>query len=174
MRLSIFLRKLLSAGVLLALASWWACTPPPQETSAPEARQRAARSNANGPTRDLSRDEDAGGHTLRRHVGRSDEQLRGRLENERGIAAASTYTDRATAEAAVGNALQQEQDRVQRWLERTGGHPNLVLDYKGENPLGRTLHRGETTPLPCDQAKVVLRWLPPGEYYVLTSYPECR
>ena len=33
-------------------------------------------------TRDLSRDEAAGGHILRKHVGRSDEQLRERLERE--------------------------------------------------------------------------------------------
>ena len=33
----------------------------------------------NLPTRDLSRDEAAGGHILRKHVGRSDEQLRERL-----------------------------------------------------------------------------------------------
>jgi hypothetical protein len=174
MRSCTLLRKLLYAGGLLVLAGWWACTPPPQETSASETRQRVARGNANGPTRDLGRDEEAGGHTLRRHVGRSDEQLRERLQNERGIAAASTYTDRATAEAAVGTALEREQERVQRWLERTGGHPNLALDYQSENPVGRTLHRGETTPQPCNQAKVVLRWVPPGAYYVLTSYPECR
>lgn len=56
-----------------------------------------------GATRDLSLDEAFGGHTLRRHVGRTDEQLRERLKSESNISAASTYTDRATAERVVGN-----------------------------------------------------------------------
>src|SRR3954447_16923585 len=46
----------------------------------------------------LERDEQAGGHTLRRHVGRTDDQLRERVGRERDISAASTYTDQASAE----------------------------------------------------------------------------
>jgi hypothetical protein len=128
-----------------------------------------------GAAHDLSRDDEMGGHTLRKHVGRTDEQLRERLENERGISAASTYTDRAAAETAVGETLSQAHSRVERWLERPGGHaPNLVLDFHGDHPIGRTLHRGDSASQPCSDAKVVLRMSGQGEYYVLTSYPECR
>ncbi len=129
-----------------------------------------------GPTRDLSQDETAGGHTLKKHVGRTDEQLRQRLEREGNISAASTYTDRETAERVVGAVLQQGQPRIRRWLEKPGGHPNLVLDYDGDaaHPIGRTLRRGDEKTEPCAHAVVVLRWEEPGEYYVLTSYPECR
>jgi len=110
---------------------------------------------------------------LRKHVGRSDDELRERLAQEE-ISASSTYTDRAAAEFAVGNALQAGQYRIEQWLARSGGHPNLVLDYRGDQPIGRTLHRGNSTSQPCANAKVVLRWLSSSEYYVLTSYPECR
>lgn len=48
---------------------------------------------------DLERDERRGGHTLSRHVGRSDADLRERLSRERQISAASTYTDRVTGSA---------------------------------------------------------------------------
>ena len=65
-----------------------------------------AESRANtGPTRDLIRDEAAGGHILQKHVGQTDAQLRERLERERHITGASTYTDRAAAEHAVGAAI---------------------------------------------------------------------
>jgi len=110
---------------------------------------------------------------LRKHVGRSDDELRERLAQEE-ISASSTYTDRAAAEFAVGNALQDGQYRIEQWLARSGGHPNLVLDYRGDRPIGRTLHRGNSTSQACANAKVVLRWLSSSEYYVLTSYPECR
>lgn len=129
-----------------------------------------------GPSHDLSQDEAAGGHTLKKHVGRTDQQLRERLERERNISAASTYTDRETAERVVGTALQQAQQRIQRWLERSGGHPNLVLDYDGDpaHPIGRTLPRGEDHTEPCSHAVVVLKFDPPAGYHVLTTYPECR
>jgi len=123
--------------------------------------------------RDLSKDEGAGGHTLRKHVGRTDDELRDRLDRE-SISASSTYTDRAAAETAVGDALQKSQTRIEEWMARSGGHPNLVLDYHGDQPIGRTLHRGDSASQPCSDAKIVLRWISASEYYVLTSYPECR
>jgi hypothetical protein len=124
--------------------------------------------------RDLSQDEVAGGHILRRHVGQTDDELRERLERERGITGASTYTDRSTAEHAVGAAIADSQDRIQRWLNRSGGHPNLVLDYDSPVPIGRTINRGESEAHPCAHALIVLKYARPNEYYVLTSYPECR
>ena len=127
-----------------------------------------------GPVRDLSQDEAAGGHILRKHVGQTDDQLRERLEREPRITGASTYTDRPTAEQAVGAAIATSQDRIQRWLGRSGGHPNLVLDYDSASPIGRTINRGESQPRPCAHALVVLKYSGPGQYYVLTSYPECR
>jgi len=127
-----------------------------------------------GPVRDLSQDEAAGGHILRKHVGQTDEQLRERLERERGITGASTYTDRPAAEHAVGAAIAESQDRIQRWLNRSGGHPNLVLDYNSETPIGRTINRGENQSRSCAHALVVLKYAGPNDYYVLTSYPECR
>jgi hypothetical protein len=125
-------------------------------------------------SRDLSQDEAAGGHVLRQHVGRTDEELRQRLEQEPNISGASTYTDRPTAERAIGTAIARSQDRIQRWLSRSGGHPNLVLDYDSDQPIGRTMNRGDRQSRPCAHALVVLRYDPPDHYHVLTSYPECR
>jgi len=126
------------------------------------------------PVRDLSRDEAASGHILRKHVGQTDDRLRERLEQEPRITGASTYTDRAAAEHAVGAAIASSQERIERWLGRSGGHPNLVLDYDSPAPIGRTINRGETQSRPCAHALVVLKYVGPNDYYVLTSYPECR
>jgi hypothetical protein len=128
----------------------------------------------NGAVRDLSQDEVAGGHILRQHVGQTDDELRERLQRERGITGASTYTDRSTAEHAVGAAIAESQNRIRRWLNRSKGHPNLVLDYDSPVPIGRTINRGESEARPCAHALVVLKYAGPNEYYVLTSYPECR
>jgi Bacterial CdiA-CT RNAse A domain len=161
----------------LAMCGLISCQPPASTNGASSA-PRAEFRETNAPVRDLSHDEAAGGHILRKHVGQSDEQLRERLEQERHITGASTYTDRATAEHAVGAAIAQSQSRIQRWLYSSGGHPNLVLDYDSETPIGRTMNRGENQSRPCAHVLVVLKYdlkySGPNSYYVLTSYPECR
>ena len=125
--------------------------------------------------RDLSIDEAMGGHTLARHVGRTDAQLAERLRIEKQISAASTYTDRAAAERSVGAALADGGTKLANWQRRVGRRPNLVLYYAepSRRPIGRSLIRGRTTSLACTHAIVVLRWDDrQNKFYVLTSYPE--
>jgi hypothetical protein len=133
------------AAVLAIVFAGVACNQPTQTAAKSDvARPAPAASRNSGPARDLSQDESAGGHTLRKHVGRTDDQLRERLRHERNISAASTWTDRDTAERAVGTALEQDRDRIDRWLSREGGHPNLLINYDGDasHPIGRSLpHR---------------------------------
>jgi len=167
--------RIIFAMATCALVS---CQPPTSTQDASSASSspggRIEMRMSNLPTRDLSQDEAAGGHILRKHVGQTDDQLRERLEREPRITGASTYADRPAAEHAVGAAIAQSQDRIERWLNRSGGHPNLVLDYDSEAPIGRTINRGENQSRPCAHALVVLKYSGPNQYYVLTSYPECR
>lgn len=127
-----------------------------------------------GARRDLRRDEERGGHTIARHVGRTDAQLRERLARE-SISAASTYTDLETAERVVGLTLQRHAGRLERWEERQGPRPNLALPYYAPNqpPIGRVLRRDARAPVEAHAAVVVVRWRADGSY-VLTSYPEER
>jgi len=170
----------LRAVLALALCALISCQPPTVTngaSAAPSGASLADRTGshpANGPIRDLSQDEAHGGHILSKHVGQSDGQLRERLRRERRITGASTYTDRENAERAVGAAIAASQDRIERWLNRPGGHPNLVLDYDSPTPIGRTINRGDDQSHPCAHALVVLKYAGPNNYYVLTSYPECR
>lgn len=166
------------AALLLLLAATFACqaSQPGGATANSGSRVASDAPRTSGVSRDLSQDEAAGGHTLRKHVGRTDDQLRERLRHEHNISAASAWNDRETAERAVGIALQQNRDKIDRWLNRSGGHPNLVIDYDGDSshPIGRPLHRDAGEPQPCAHATIVLKWTGPNDYYVLTSYPECR
>ena len=125
--------------------------------------------------RDLSIDESMGGHTLSRHVGKTDAQLAERLRVETQISAASTYTDRAAAERSVGAALAGAGTKLSNWQRRVGRRPNLVLYFEdpSRKPIGRSLIRGLPTAVTCTRAIVVLRWDErQNKYYVLTSYPE--
>ena len=124
--------------------------------------------------RDLSLDESMGGHTLARHVGKTDKELAERLRREPQISAASTYTDQATASRAVAAALDSSSGKLSSWSKRQGRRPNLVLHYVSrDGSLGRSLARRARTAVPCVRAIVVLRWDERrNRFYVLTSYPE--
>jgi hypothetical protein len=160
--------------VAAALGSLLACQPAPTANSTAAPGSVAGTHITELPLRDLRQDEDAGGHIIRKHVGQSESQLRQRLDRERNITGASTYTDLPTAERAVGAAIAQSQREIQNWLDRPGRHPNLVLDYDSPDPIGRTMNRGENQSRVCQHALVVLKYNGPNHYYVLTSYPECR
>jgi len=124
---------------------------------------------------DLSVDESMGGHTLARHVGKTDAELADRLRRERQISAASTYSDRATAERIVWSALDADTGQVSSWQRRSGRRPNLALHYANRaGAIGRSLFRGAQTSVPCNRAVVVLKWDERRDRsFVLTSYPDC-
>lgn len=162
----IFAIALLGCGQKPGAESW-------TERPRSEAKSEQAGAPGNGERHDLSRDEERGGHTLRKHVGRSDDQLRERLQQERNISAASTWTDRAAAEETVGAALREERGKIEKWTERGERRPNLALHFDAGREIGRSLVRGATQAVPCTQAVVVLRADGDG-FYVLTTYPEAR
>jgi hypothetical protein len=121
----------------------------------------------------LSHDEDRGGHTLGKHVGRTDGELRQRLERERDISASSTWTDRTIAEQTVGQALRAERRKIENWTGRGERRSNLALHFDAGRQIGRSLLRGAAEPVPCASAVIVLRADGDG-FYVLTAYPEAR
>jgi hypothetical protein len=120
---------------------------------------------------DLQRDEQLGGHTLRKHVGRSDDQLRERLEQEPHISAASTWTNQSLAEQTVAAALLDQAARISQWEARGERRSNLALHYHAGSEIGRSLQRGDLQAVPCTAAVIVLKANGDG-FYVLTSYPE--
>lgn len=146
--------------------------PQPIRAAEPTPVDRGATSAAG---RDLAEDERQGGHTLTRHVGRTDEDLAERLRREPQISSASTYADRATAEAVVADALRSSTRAFTAWQRRSGPRPNFALHYDAHRVIGRSLSRGRRTSVPCERAVVVLRWNDARrQSYVLTSYPEER
>lgn len=147
----------------------------PRENQPENQPREQPRENPAGGRRDLSQDEQHRGHTLQKHVGRTDQQLLERLAEERDINSASTYTDRDAAEITVGAALEKNRSKIEAWIHQGPNRSNLAFDYSGDGhtQIGRSIHRNATQSVPCYGAKVVLKAA--GEsFYVLTSYPEAR
>lgn len=162
----------LLAGLIAVSGCGSSLTP---ENSRPEDKPKARIDFQSSSTAyDLGRDEQRGGHTLARHVARTDDELGERLAQERNISAASTWTDRTTAEAVVGEALGAQHGRVESWMRRGYPRSNLALHYNAGRVIGRSLRRGEVQAVECSGALIVLRANGPESFYVLTTYPEAR
>ena len=147
---------------------------PATAQAAEPARSKAPPQPPAAQGRDLSIDEAMGGHTLARHVGKTDAELAERLRREPQISAASTYTDQPTAARTVAGALDASSGEVSAWSKRKGRRPNLVLRYASrDGTVGRSLARRARVAVPCVRATVVLRWDERrNRFFVLTSYPE--
>jgi hypothetical protein len=168
---SLWLIGLLTIG-LTALSGCKLASGP--EPAGQEQPARSAGASRAGERYELGRDEERGGHTLRKHVARSDAELEERLRRERNISAASTWTDRETAEQTVGEALRAEHWRIESWMRRGYPRANLAVHYDAGRVIGRSLRRGERRTVDCTSTVIVLRADGPESFFVLTTYPEER
>jgi hypothetical protein len=172
-------KKLLTtlAGLALLLALLWAQQqgwlgqPPasapssgtvPTSPRAPEAPRasRAGYAPASPAPKDalpggsLEAHEGRGGHTIERHVGRTPEQLRMRLEAE-DKREVSTFPDLATAERLIARALFERRRDVNAWLE-AGARGDTSVTWRGADVAGRVLRDGAGSPVPGRTVHVVL------------------
>ena len=109
------------------------------------------------------------GHTLARHVGKSEAFLRHRLATEPGIQAASTFYDREVAEEAVSDLLSRNRRTVNGWLVRQ--QRQLILTGRSNRSLGVLILRGSSVAREESGIKVILRRTPTlgVGYYVHTA-----
>ena len=103
----------------------------------------------------LAAHEAAGGHTLAKHVGKSEAFLCHRLATEPDIRGASTFHDRQTAERSIADALRSNQRIVDRWL--AGRKNKLVLRSRLPMPIGVLMTSVHSGANPAHGIKIILR-----------------
>lgn len=116
--------------------------------------------------------EAAGGHTLEKHVGKTEVQLAQRLEKEKRISAASSFTYRSVAEAAIAEAMNRNQSAIDSWMKKRDNR--YTIDYDANKIIGITMNRGASKATQTSRLRIVLQRsakLPPG-YFILTAYPQ--
>lgn len=115
----------------------------------------------------------AGGHTILKHVGRTEAQLRARLLQEPRIPAASTFRTIAEAERAVGGALRANSARIVAWAHAAAPNARLRLVWPAGRVVGHGVVRLTGQYGPMRNVLVVLKKETYNGklYYVLTSFP---
>jgi hypothetical protein len=119
----------------------------------------------------LQAHEDAGGHLIERHVGKSEQWLVDRVTGQN-ISAASTFRDMPAAEHFVSATIADHQDRVDAWVDGSGGN-RLVIDTRFDASTGISVSRGDTSAVDVFSVRLVLErsnQLDIG-YRIVTGYP---
>jgi len=116
--------------------------------------------------------EAAGGHTLEKHVGKTEAELAQRLASEKRISAASSFTYRSVAEAAIAEAMSKNQSAIDSWMKSRSNR--YTIDYNANKIIGITMRRRASKATQTSRLRIVLQRstkLPPG-YFILTAYPQ--
>ncbi|MBW5458712.1 MAG: RNase A-like domain-containing protein [Clostridium sp.] len=119
--------------------------------------------------------ESKGGHLLEKHVGKSEQELLERLNNQSKISGSSSFYDKYVAENVCYKILSDDVNKIKikEWLSDSKKGNKLVLKYNGSDSklVGIGVKRGENMAKDMYNGKIILKKDGKGGYYILTGYP---
>ena len=109
------------------------------------------------------------GHTIEKHVGKTQADLEARMKAEPHLKHASTFATQEEAENAINAVLAARSGDISAWLATgpVGKSPAFKASFSG----GEVLARGATATTPGTSAVVVLKGTGGGGWHILTAYP---
>ncbi|MEW6483619.1 MAG: RNase A-like domain-containing protein [Pseudomonadota bacterium] len=117
-----------------------------------------------------------GGHTISRHVAKTQEELAKRLERTEHLIRkpdmVSSFSNINLAEKSIANALKVNKEWIKIWASRQTRH-NLIITYDTGKVIGYSLFRGSDKLIYTTKVKVVLKYETYNDkpYYILTAFP---
>lgn len=120
----------------------------------------------------------AGAHTISRHVGLTEAQLRQRLADDpKHPPAASTFPSEEAAQFLVQDGINADQKNIGKWLttQPFPTSPKALTYTPGRNvPTGLTMRRGSSNPQAAYSMRIILKPMPTLKppFIVLTAYPD--
>ncbi|WP_248565397.1 RNase A-like domain-containing protein [Paenibacillus sp. L3-i20] len=91
----------------------------------------------------LDKMEEAGGHTLERHVSKTNEDLIKRA-NKEDVEATTSFTDKSTAIRSVQENLRKNADGIVKWVNESE-KARVVFDVKHDNAIGKGVLQDKKT-----------------------------
>ena len=112
-----------------------------------------------------------GGHTIAKHVGRTEQQLRARLAAEPQRKMVSTFTDLKVAEASISKVMRLNATKIKAWAQTAPlARLELVEDVGKVVGFGVVRASGQVVNLSKVQLVLKLQSYNGMPYYVLTAY----
>ena len=115
------------------------------------------------------------GHTIARHVGKSDRDLQDRIDRD-GKSVASGFYDMETAAVAIVRTINHKPNkaRVRSWLDDDASRRRLALRRLFDKPIGRIVYRNGDRRHGKTAVAVLTKWREKGRvsYRLLTAYVE--
>ncbi|RWR02706.1 hypothetical protein ED28_06900 [[Pantoea] beijingensis] len=106
-----------------------------------------------------------------RHVGKTEAELVDRV-SAGNTKIASTFTDRATAQAVTSKAIDSNRSKIRDYL--SGSQKGyLELDYKSPDAIGISVIRGSASAVPATNVRIIIArdFSMPEGYKIITGYP---
>jgi hypothetical protein len=124
-------------------------------------------------TIDLMAEETAGGHTIAKHIGKTEAELRLRLTQEPRITAASSFRNLTEAEQFVSQAIQRNSVAIKGWAQTARAGDARAFVYNVGKAVGQGVVRSTGKMQTMTSLTVVLRKTQIANkiYFVLTAYP---
>ncbi|MCG8483194.1 MAG: hypothetical protein MJA31_07810 [Clostridia bacterium] len=120
----------------------------------------------------LDQMEAAGGHTLEKHVSKTNNELINRAVNE-GIDATS-FANKSTATKSVQQNLRNNASEIEKWLDNSSNNGYLIVDYNHMNVIGSGAKAGSqhiTNGLTKSRIFMVKDSSQSLGFKIITSYP---
>ena len=117
----------------------------------------------------------AGGHTLEKHVGQTNNELILRAMNSK-IGAASSFTNKHTAINAVKENLRNNAEEIAKWLRSNQHIKQKAFEFLHDNTIGYGVTQGKKCPVyNLKVSKVVIEIDKTQDlgFKILTSFPMC-
>ncbi len=120
----------------------------------------------------LAEHEALGGHTILKHVGKTEGELRTRLLAEPGLPAASSFSSLRTAESVISEALKAEGTSIRAWAA-TGQRGRYRMIFPAGRSVGYGVVRATDKLVEMHKVRCVLQATQQSGklYFVLTAFP---
>lgn len=114
-----------------------------------------------------------GGHTIARHVGKTEAQLHARLAAEAHVPAASSFASLEVAERVLFKVLQSNRVAIEAWARTATANVKFVTTFAANEEIGYGVVRATGQLEKMSKVRLVLKFqtYQGKPYYILTAFP---